>query len=96
MGAIIYITYLLIRKYLPRRILWLLGLGLTHLKWCGSGRGLGTTKASSHPQFAVLPADGVRDGERHVEQRFGSRPIQHSEPTSRPNGAKRAYFLGRG
>ena len=30
--AIIYITYLLIRKYLPRRILWLLGLGLTYLK----------------------------------------------------------------
>jgi len=31
-GAIIYITYLLIRKHLPRRMLWLLGLGLTYLK----------------------------------------------------------------
>ena len=30
--AIIYITYLLIRKYLPRRNLWLLGLALTYRK----------------------------------------------------------------
>ena len=46
--------------------------------------------------FMFRSAGAVCGGERHLTQRFGAQPIQHSEPTSRPSGAKRACFQGRG